>query len=210
MGIWLSVLIDGGAQRERTIGTQIDKHALTRTLQESATPLYPTRFVYISLQMTFVAGRGHEDTTWTRHAGNGLMKELVFVPKRLMRTLAERHHTGLAHAGGIVENVLKTKRVGCRRILIIILFVDEHGVFGHGIADQTKVALPCHAPIIGIVARTGCNACRVRAVGNDRGVARTGTAQNSSLGLIIGSYIKTAPKGISRQLIPETADAIVG
>ena len=59
-----------------------------------------------------VACRCHEDAAGSGHLADNLVEEVHVVAEAVGRAFAEGNHAGLAHAGGIVEDVFVAKGIG--------------------------------------------------------------------------------------------------
>ena len=70
-----------------------------------------------------------------------LIVQLVVAPEIHSRTLAEIDDARLAHAVGIVEDVLKAQCIGGIGVFIIIFLVNETGIVGGGVTHHTDVGI---------------------------------------------------------------------
>ena len=125
----------------------------------------------IVVLLPLVASRGHKDAARPHQTVDGGVEEHVVAPEVLVGTFAERHHTGHAALGGIVEDVLEAKHIGGIGVFVDIGAVDEDEVARHGIAHQADVALIGDAAVGGVVAGAGRRPQGMGAVGLDESVA---------------------------------------
>ncbi len=141
---------------------------------------------------TLIARSTYDDTTGTGERSEGLVAGRIAVVRTIVRTKTEVDHTRLAHALGVIEDVLHCIGDACA---------------GHIGGDEHDIGLRCYALITGCLVGTGCDTEHVTAVIGGGQVILLGYDTGGIL--VFGTISITGGTCTGLALIPISLDTIL-